>query len=663
MTRSGLRRLVLAGPLPWLGGLLVLYLLLPLVALAAHVGGWRAGLRAPGLGSALWVSLLTATISAAACGLLGVPLAYVIARSHRRLMGVVGAVVLLPLALPPLMSGVLLVSVVGPTTFLGRAFGGHLTDSVVGIVLAQVFVAAPFVVVAARGAFTSIEPGVLDTAATLGWGEWQRFWRVSLRLAAPGIAAGLTLAWLRAFGEFGATVILAYHPYSLPVFTYVQFGASGISEAMAPSVLALAAAVLVLGLMQLRPMRVVRRGVQLRPGGSVQPLPAVGPMPAVRPFLGVSSAGSVHVSSAAGPGSEAVAPGTAPIALDIDHRLGSFRLKLAYASLTPHLAILGPSGAGKSVTLRALAGLYGPAAARVSLGERDLTHVPTERRHLGYLSQAPSLLPFQNVWEQVSSGKDADPSAASRWLARLGISELEHRLPDELSGGQQRRVALARALSRSPQLLLLDEPLSGLDAPVRDALRHELRAVLRDTGLASVIVTHDPDEAAMLAEEIVLMDDGHVLQAGPRGEVFSRPAAPLVAALLGIGNMCVGTMRSRARIDTAGTILEVEDAGIEPGMTVYWCVRSEKVTVDSGADLTGSGVHPGTVVDVIDLGRDLEVAVSIGDGLELWSRRSGGDGRQQEHDLKPGTSCVVGIPAGAVMVWPAASADRKPVLR
>jgi molybdate transport system permease protein len=543
------------------------------------------------------------------------------------------------------MSGVLLISIVGPTTFLGRAFGGRLTDSVVGIVLAQVFVAAPFVVVAARSAFSSIDPGILDSAASLGWGEWQRFRLVSLRLAGSGILAGLTLAWLRAFGEFGATVILAYHPYSLPVFTYVQFGSSGVSEAMAPSALALLAAVAVLGLLQLRPARAFRDARRhANPAASLVPAPSPGPVASpARPVPGSLATGSSH-------------PEPSPISFDVDHQLGSFSLNLAYRSWTPHLAILGPSGAGKSVTLRALAGLFGPDAATVSLGARDLTGVPTERRNVGYVPQEPTLLPFQNVWQQVQSGRDADPAAAAYWIAQLKLSGLEYRMPDELSGGQRRRVALARALCRSPQLLLLDEPLSGLDAPVRDVLRRELRAMLNDTAIPSVIVTHDPEEAAMLAEEIVVVDNGRALQAGRRTEVFARPADPLVASLLGIENICVGTMEASNLIHTNGATIEVSRRGIECGSSVYWCISPDKVTVDLGPKPDGSGLHRGTVVDVVDLGREVEVLVAIGEGLQLWSRSGG------RPNPRRGAPCAVRIPPESVVVWSASTANREAAL-
>ena len=177
----------------------------------------------------------------------GIPLGYLLARVTGRAMGLLGFLVQLPLALPPLASGILLLFLVGYATPIGRLTGGALTDSFAGIVLAEVFVAAPFLIIAARSAFAAMDPGLEGVAATLGRGPLFVFFHVSMPIARPAILSGLLLAWLRAFGEFGATVMVAYHPYSLPVYTYVAFGAQGL-PAMLPVLLpavALALAVMV----------------------------------------------------------------------------------------------------------------------------------------------------------------------------------------------------------------------------------------------------------------------------------------------------------------------------------------------------------------------------------------------------------------------------------
>src|SRR5580692_9666902 len=224
---------IAARPLLWLAALLALYLCAPFIASVPQLGAadwakvdWRA------TWSAVGVSAASATVASLAILLGGVPLGYLLARSNSRRMALLGFVVQLPLALPPLTSGVLLLFLVGPYSGIGRLTGGALTDSFAGIVLAETFVAAPFLIIAAKSAFAAVDPVFDDVAATLGHHAGSRFFRVVLPVAWPAIRAGLALAWLRAFGEFGATVMVAYHPYSLPVYTYVVFGGQGLPAMM-----------------------------------------------------------------------------------------------------------------------------------------------------------------------------------------------------------------------------------------------------------------------------------------------------------------------------------------------------------------------------------------------------------------------------------------------
>ena len=216
-------------PLTLLAGLLAAYLVAPFCAGLAQLGqaDW-AGVDWSALAAAAAVSLASATLATALVALGGIPLGYVLARRAGRWTALLGFLVQLPLALPPLASGVLLLFLFGYASPLGRLTGGRLTDSFIGIVLAEAFVAAPFLIVAARSAFAGVDPVLEAVAATLGLRPGPVFRRVSLALAARGIWAGLLLTWLRAFGEFGATVMVAYHPYTLPVYTYVAFGSLGL---------------------------------------------------------------------------------------------------------------------------------------------------------------------------------------------------------------------------------------------------------------------------------------------------------------------------------------------------------------------------------------------------------------------------------------------------
>jgi ABC-type sulfate transport system permease component len=201
---------------------------------------------------AVGVSVLTASLSTIIVGCLGVPLAYILARFRFRGRSLLNILVFLPLVLPPVSAGILLLVLYGPYGTVGQLLTPHgvsLVDTSAGIVLAQVFVSAPFVIVAARAAFERIEAEYEEAAASMGASVWQIFRQVALPMARTGIAAGLILGWMRALGEFGATVILAYHPYSLPVLNYVNLNSSGLATSLPLALLALLVAGGVLGVL------------------------------------------------------------------------------------------------------------------------------------------------------------------------------------------------------------------------------------------------------------------------------------------------------------------------------------------------------------------------------------------------------------------------------
>jgi ABC-type sulfate/molybdate transport systems ATPase subunit/ABC-type sulfate transport system permease component len=601
------------GPLPWLGALLVAYLVLPVAAFAGRVaGGADRGFGAAGLWQALGVSMETATLSLLFTTVLGIPLAYVLAVHRGRLAALVGVVVQLPLALPPLMSGILLIFVIGPYTTLGRIFEGRLTESLSGIVLAQTFVSAPFLVIAARSAFAGVDPALRDVAATLGHRPLARFFRVDVRSASSAIRAGMVLAWLRAFGEYGANVIVAYHPFSLPIYTDNQFQTYPLSTSEAPTLLALGAAVAAVALGQARLPRRIRSRLR-RP----DPTPARPPGPAAPTAVG----------------------------FDLHATVGTFSLEVAHRPSGSRLAVVGPSGSGKSVTLRALAGLLGPGAGEVTYAGTDVGRIAPETRRVGYLPQGLSLLPGLTVWQQVLFGVHADGALAAWWVQTLHLEDLMGRYPHELSGGQRQRVSLARALASSPKVLLLDEPFSALDAPVRDELRRELRRLQHETGLSTVIVTHDPEEAALLADDILVISEGRVLQSGSVGEVYRRPASEQVARLLGVANVRAGIVDAGGAI-RSGSVLVRAGSGLAPGNEVLWRVPAEQVRLSPyWTGDRGPGLFSAVVLDVVDLGTIVEVTIALAGGLWLRSRST--------DPFRPaiGSDCVARLDPTAVTAW------------
>jgi molybdate/tungstate transport system permease protein len=220
-----------------LGSFLLIDLVLPIASLflGADWPGWVAALKQPEAHQALLISLEASAISMAAMILLGVPLGYLLARANLPLKRLWISLVFLPMVVPDLAAGILLLKTFGPYGIIGGLLDARnisLTNNLTGIVLAQLFVSAPFVIVSALAGFTSVDPKLELAAATLGDSRWQIFRRIALPLAWPGIASGLTLAWIRAMGEFGSTLIVAYNPHSLPVYMWVKFESEGLSGAM-----------------------------------------------------------------------------------------------------------------------------------------------------------------------------------------------------------------------------------------------------------------------------------------------------------------------------------------------------------------------------------------------------------------------------------------------
>jgi putative spermidine/putrescine transport system ATP-binding protein len=281
------------------------------------------------------------------------------------------------------------------------------------------------------------------------------------------------------------------------------------------------------------------------------------------------------------------------------------------------VALLGPSGCGKTTTLRLLAGLEDADSGRVIVGGRDMTHVPANKRDMGMVFQAYSLFPHMTVRQNVAFGlrlrrvgtAERDQRAIEM-LELVGLAEHASRYPHQLSGGQQQRVALARALAIEPQVLLLDEPLSALDAKVRAQLRDEIRRIQLEVGITTLFVTHDQEEALAIADRVGVMREGHLEQLAPPVEVYSRPATSFVAEFVGLSNRLVGDVRA-GQLTVRGCVLPLVDQQTPDGQVVA-LVRPEAVTLATH-DAPESGPLVGTVIAVTFLGATSRVTVDLGD--------------------------------------------------
>ena len=286
------------------------------------------------------------------------------------------------------------------------------------------------------------------------------------------------------------------------------------------------------------------------------------------------------------------------------------------------IALLGPSGCGKTTTLRLLAGLEDADTGRVVVGGRDITGLSAAKRDMGMVFQAYSLFPHMTVRQNVAFGlRLRKVSAAQRdkraleMLDLVGLSVQADRYPHQLSGGQQQRVALARALAIEPQVLLLDEPLSALDAKVRAQLRDEIRRIQLDVGITTLFVTHDQEEALAIADRVGVMREGRLEQLAPPTEVYSRPATSFVAEFVGLSNRLAGEVRG-GEVIVRGCKLPLVERDTPDGQVVA-LVRPEAVSLASNAPEpgteAGSGPLTGTVIAITFLGATSRVTVDLGD--------------------------------------------------
>jgi iron(III) transport system ATP-binding protein len=281
------------------------------------------------------------------------------------------------------------------------------------------------------------------------------------------------------------------------------------------------------------------------------------------------------------------------------------------------VTLLGPSGCGKTTTLRLIAGFEFPTTGHIVLDGRLLDDVPPNRRGMAMVFQSYAIFPHLSVFENIAYGLRIKKLAASEMRRKLAavlslteLAGLEHRAPNQLSGGQQQRVALARALVMEPKVLLFDEPLSNLDAKLREQMRAEIRRIQQTLGITSVYVTHDQAEAMTLSDRIVVMNKGRIMQIGSAHEVYRRPANAFVADFIGKANFLpaqiVGVAPGRLDLDVLGRQISIQppDGTLGVGEHATLLARPESIMLD----VSGDG-YPGRVCRVAYLGPMVEYDV------------------------------------------------------
>ena len=297
--------------------------------------------------------------------------------------------------------------------------------------------------------------------------------------------------------------------------------------------------------------------------------------------------------------------------IDVDIRSGEF------------LALLGPSGCGKTTALRLVAGFDRPTSGRVLVGDKDMTSVPPNRREIGMVFQAYSLFPNMTAERNVEfglkirkQGRDDRRLRVGELLELVGLGHAAKRYPHQLSGGMQQRIALARALAIAPSVLLLDEPLSALDAKVRVQLREEIRRIQSRLGITTIYVTHDQEEALSISDRVAVLSQGKIEQIGPPAEIYGTPATPFVAEFVGTMNRLEATVADpeRGEVDHGGIRLVVDAArGRARGERLLVLVRPETVELEPAADGDGA-VLAGEVLSQTFLGAVTRLKVTSGTG-------------------------------------------------
>jgi iron(III) transport system ATP-binding protein len=315
------------------------------------------------------------------------------------------------------------------------------------------------------------------------------------------------------------------------------------------------------------------------------------------------------------------------------------------------VCLLGPSGCGKTTTLRLIAGFVEPTAGEIVVGDRVVSSpartLPPEARRMSMIFQSYALWPHMTVADNVAYGltlrklrRDEIAKKVSAILATTKLADLATRYPGELSGGQQQRVALARALIVDPETLLLDEPLSNLDANLREEMRFEVRRLHDEYRYTTVYVTHDQSEAMTTADLIAVMNAGRIEQFGPPEDIYARPRSEFVARFIGSSNIVKGEALDDSHITVAGAPISCTGTGLQAGRDAAISIRQHEIHIDRREpEAERQNVLPAVVTRNVFLGHSRDYMVEIRDGTQLRVVTS------PEENIAPGSEVWLRLPA------------------
>jgi putative spermidine/putrescine transport system ATP-binding protein len=510
----------------------------------------------------IFLSILIGLACLAATLVLGVPAAYAMVKRQNRWTRLFEELLVTPLAVPGLAIALALIINYGGFTGFRRSW--------LFILVGHVIFTLPFMVRSVIAIMTSINLKEFEEgAASLGAGFWQRFFHIAIPNSVPGILAGALMVFTLSIGEFNLTWMLhTPQTKTLPV---------GLADSYASMRLEIGSAYTIVFFLMIIPLLLAMQWVA-KPRKRTFVMDSIGSSPD-------APAGRVVVSPPAErPAAERTATGTSlrlvacsKTFADGTRALEPFDLTVASGET---VVILGPSGCGKTTLLRIIAGLESPdPGGKVFFGGDDVTDVPIEKRNVGMVFQSYALFPNMTVAENIAYGlkvRGVDEARRTRrvseMLDMMKIGELRNRRIDQLSGGQKQRVALARAIAVRPKVLLLDEPLTALDAKLRDLLRVEIDGLLRSLGITAIYVTHDQGEAMALGDRIVVMNIARVAQIGAPRDIYFAPRTRFVAEFIGTINRLKGRVQADRLVVEGGSIPvpERSRAGAESDIELFF---------------------------------------------------------------------------------------------
>jgi spermidine/putrescine ABC transporter ATP-binding subunit len=612
------------------GGLVLLFLLTPVLALIPmSFSGTRWLMLPPTDLSLRWyaefltsrdwreATVTSLTVATAAMGLatlLGTLAGMALARGRFPARPVVRGIVLAPLIVP------VMILALGFYSLFARL---GLIGSLVALILAHVVLATPYVVINVEAVMRTFDRRLEWAARMLGATAWQAFWRVTLPLTRVGVLVGALFAFITSFDE----VVVAMFLSGTSAVTLPKLMWDSITlDELSPLVTAVASLQIGMALAVFATAEVLRgRGAQLA-WASAGP----GDLGEASPPRPGGSGGS---PSSRVPGEARLS--TQPLRLvGLSKRFGSV-VALDDASLQVEpgelVTILGPSGSGKTTLLNLIAGFDVPTSGEVRLGDRVLTRESPNRRGVGMVFQSYALFPHMTVFANVAFPlrlrRMAEPDVRARVediLHVVQLTGLAARYPRELSGGQQQRVALARALVFRPPLLLMDEPFGALDTHLRTRLQGELRQLHRQLGITVLFVTHDQEEAMILADRIAVIARGRLQQVGRPEELYETPANEFVASFIGESNLLRGAVASVSGgtlhvVTTGGATLSVA-GDATAGQTVTLLIRPESVRVVAASPPPAPRGLEGVVEEATYLGGARRYAIRLNRAERLVAR-------------------------------------------